>query len=282
MLTSKEIREEFLKFFAERKHQIVPSDSLVPSADPTILFTTAGMVQFKNFFLGKAKLKYTCSDGTVGARAASCQKCFRTTDIDKVGHTVRHLTFFEMLGNFSFGDYFKKEAIPWAWELLTSNLSLPKDKLYISVYQDDDEAYQIWKKIVPESKIVRLGEESNFWKMGDTGPCGPCSEIIYDLGEDKDCGKPDCGPGCDCDRWIEVWNLVFTQFDRDAKGGLNPLPQKNIDTGMGLERLVMVCQGVDSCFATDLFHPIIDYTAKLFDFSPNHPITQRYRPKNNR
>jgi len=257
MLNSKEIREGFLKFFAERKHQIIPSDSLVPSADPTILFTTAGMVQFKNFFLGKSKLKYT--------RAASCQKCFRTTDIDKVGHTVRHLTFFEMLGNFSFGDYFKKEAIPWAWELLTSNLGLPKDKLYVSVYKEDDEAYQIWKKIVSVEKIYRLSEESNFWKMSDTGPCGPCSEIIYDLGKDKGCSKPNCNPGCDCDRWIEVWNLVFTQFDRDSEGGLNPLPQKNIDTGMGLERLVMVCQGVDSCFATDLFRPIIDYTDKLFN-----------------
>ncbi len=275
MLTSKEIREKFLNFFAEQKHQIVPSDSLIPSADPTILFTTAGMVQFKNFFLGKTKLKFT--------RAASCQKCFRTTDIDKVGHTTRHLTFFEMLGNFSFGDYFKKEAIPWAWELLTNNLGLPKDKLYISVYKEDDEAYELWKKIIPERgnhpKIIRLGEESNFWKMGDTGPCGPCSEIIYDLGEDKGCDKPDCGPGCDCDRWLEVWNLVFTQFDRDTKGELHSLPQKNIDTGMGLERLVMVCQNVSSCFETDLFRPIIDYTTKLFNKEHgkrNNVITQKH------
>jgi len=273
MFTSKEIREEFLNFFAKKKHKVVSSDSLITSADPTILFTTAGMVQFKDFFLAKKKLKYT--------RAASCQKCFRTTDIDKVGHTVRHLTFFEMLGNFSFGDYFKKEAIPWAWEFLTKNLGLPEDKLYVSVYEDDDEANQVWKKTIAENRIYRLGEESNFWKMAETGPCGPCSEIIYDLGEDKGCGKPDCNPGCDCDRWIEVWNLVFTQFDRDEKGKLNPLPQKNIDTGMGLERLTMVSQGVNSCFDTDLFRPIIDFTAQLFNYTLSHqlPITNYQLPK---
>ncbi|MDD5492067.1 MAG: alanine--tRNA ligase [bacterium] len=254
-MKANEIRKKYLDFFVERKHHLAKSDGLVPSGDPTLLFTSAGMVQFKNMFQGKTKLTYT--------RAVSCQKCFRTNDIERVGHTARHHTFFEMLGNFSFGDYFKKEAIQWAWEFLTKTVNLPPDKLWVTIYQDDDEAAQIWQTIVAPDRIIRLGKESNFWEMGDTGPCGPCSEILYDQGEETGCGKPECKAGCDCDRYLEVWNLVFTQFDRDKDGKLTPLPQKNIDTGMGLERLAAVVQKVPSNFDTDLFRPIIQKTADL-------------------
>jgi alanyl-tRNA synthetase len=254
MLTSSEIRKKFLDYFKKRAHKVIPSMSLVPQ-DPTLLFTSAGMVQFKNMFLAKGKLGYR--------RATSSQICFRTTDIEKVGHTARHLTFFEMVGNFSFGDYFKKEAIEWAWDFLTREMGLPQQRLYASVYKEDGEAYDLWKRYLPEKRLVKLGKEDNFWEIGTTGPCGPCSEVLMDMGKEVGCGKPDCAPGCDCDRWLEVWNLVFTQFDKDEKGNLNPLPQKNIDTGMGLERLAEVVNGKKNCFDIDLLKPIIDYTCEL-------------------
>ena len=251
----KEIRRSFLDYFKDHGHKIVRSSSLIPHDDPTLLFTNAGMVQFKSLFLGETKRPYT--------RAASSQKCMRAggkhNDLENVGYTLRHHTFFEMLGNFSFGDYFKEEAITWAWELLTEIYALPKDRLYVSVYKDDDEAFRIWQKEIglPADRIVRLGDKDNFWSMGDTGPCGPCSEILIDQGPSFGCNRPDCGPGCDCDRYLEIWNLVFTQFDRNKQGQLIPLPSPNIDTGMGLERLASVVQKVKSNYDTDLFAPII-------------------------
>jgi alanyl-tRNA synthetase len=251
----REIRRTFLDFFHAKGHEIVNSSSLVPRDDPTLLFTNAGMVQFKGLFLGEEKRSYT--------RATTSQKCVRAggkhNDLENVGHTPRHHTFFEMLGNFSFGDYFKEEAISWAWELLIEKYKLPTDKLWISVYKDDDEAYEIWENEIgiPAERIVRLGEKDNFWAMGDIGPCGPCSEILIDQGESMSCGRPECGPGCDCDRYLEIWNLVFTQFDRNSEGNLTPLPKPNIDTGMGLERIAAVVQGVTSNYDTDIFKPYI-------------------------
>ena len=250
----REIRQQFLDYFSKHGHRIVESSSLIPRDDPTLLFTNAGMVQFKNAFLGE-NVGYT--------RAATAQKCVRAggkhNDLDNVGYTPRHQTFFEMLGNFSFGDYFKEEAIRWGWELLTEGYGLPAEKLHVSVYKDDDEAYDIWQKEIglPTDRIVRLGEKDNFWAMGDTGPCGPCSEIHIDQGPSVGCGRPDCACGCDCDRYLEIWNLVFTQFDRSPDGKLTPLPKPNIDTGMGLERLAAVIQGVKSNYDTDLFRDII-------------------------
>ncbi len=254
-----EIRQAYLEFFKKKGHTIKSSVSLVPE-DVTVLFTIAGMVPFKPFFLGQiSPLPFT--------RAASSQRCLRTNDIENVGKTARHHTFFEMLGNFSFGDYFKQEAIVWAWEFLTSVVKLPSEKLYASIYLDDEEAFNIWHKEIglPEERIIKLGEDSNFWTMGETGPCGPCSEILIDQGPGIGCLKESCAPGCDCDRFLELWNLVFTQFDRDEKRVLHPLPKKNIDTGMGLERLAAVLQGKHSNFESDLLFPIIEAISELAD-----------------
>ena len=260
-MTGSEIRESFLKYFEGKGHTRVASSSLVPKDDPTLLFTNSGMVQFKNCFLGLEDRGYR--------RAATSQKSVRAggkhNDLENVGVTARHHTFFEMLGNFSFGDYFKKEAIAWAWEYLTVTMGLPKEKLWITIYKDDDEAFRIWhdEAGVPTERIVRMGEKSNFWMMGETGPCGPCSEILYDQGEETGCGKPTCDVHCECDRHLEIWNLVFTQFDRDASGKLTPLPKPNIDTGMGLERLAAVVQGVTSNYESDLFTGIIRFIEKI-------------------
>jgi len=251
----REIRQRFLDYFKDHGHRIVESSSLIPRDDPTLLFTNAGMVQFKGAFLGEENPGYS--------RAATSQKCVRAggkhNDLENVGYTPRHHTFFEMLGNFSFGDYFKEEAIEWGWELLIEGYGLPAERLHVSVFRDDDEAYRIWEEKIglPSDRIVRLGEEDNFWAMGDTGPCGPCSEIHIDQGPALGCGQPGCAPGCDCDRFLEIWNLVFTQFDRDKEGRLTPLPRPNIDTGMGLERITAVVQGVTSNYDTDLFRGII-------------------------
>lgn len=250
------LRQKFLDFFKSKKHKIVGSDSLVPADDPTVLFTPAGMNQFKKQFLGYA---------TDFKRAVSSQRCLRTDDLDKVGKTSGHHTFFEMLGNFSFGDYFKEDAITWAWEFLTEELKINQDLLWVSVYKDDQDAYDIWQdKIkIPRHKIIKLGDKENFWpseakEKGPNGPCGPCSEIFFDYGRDKGCAKPGCGtPACDCGRFVEVWNLVFTQFNRKDNGELESLPQKNIDTGMGLERLTAVMQNARDNFGTELFQPLL-------------------------
>ncbi len=255
-MTTNEIRTKFLEFFQSKRHNVVSSDSVVPKDDPTVLFTTAGMQQFKPQFLGH-NLTYT--------RASTCQKCLRTDDLDRVGKTDFHHTFFEMLGNFSFGDYFKKDAIHWAWEFLTQQMNLSKDKLWVSVYKDDDEAYGIWLNEikVPSERIVKLGDKSNFWPSnarlnGPNGPCGPCSEIFFDYGVNPKCPNgAKCDPDCDCGRFSEVWNLVFTQFNRKEGGVLEPLPAKNIDTGMGLERLAAVVQGKKSNYETDNFSAIL-------------------------
>ena len=251
-----EIRKRFLEFFKKRGHTIKPSGSLIPE-DPSVLLTIAGMLPFKPVFLGEIKSDLK--------RVTTSQRCLRTNDIENVGKTARHHTFFEMLGNFSFGDYGKEEAIKWAWEFLIKELKIPQEKLWVSVYEEDEEAFQIWHKQekIPKSRIVRLGSEHNFWAIGPTGPCGPCSEIIYDRGKKYSCGRPTCGVGCDCDRFLEVWNLVFMEYNRDHEGRLRPLPKKNIDTGMGLERLAMILQEKENTFDTDFLKPIIDYTASL-------------------
>lgn len=256
-----EIRKSYIEYFKSKGHSIVPSSSLIPVGDPTLLFTTAGMVQFKPYFTAAVELPFT--------RAASSQKCLRTTDLENVGRTERHCTFFEMLGNFSFGDYFKKEAIEYALDFSTNYLKFPIDKIWITVYQDDDEAENMWiAQGIPKERIVRLGKADNFWgPAGETGACGPCSELYLDRGPEKggpDCGKTKkCEPGCDCDRFLEFWNLVFNQFDQDAQGKLNPLKQTGIDTGSGLERVALLLQGVDSVYDTDELKRIIQFIEKL-------------------
>lgn len=250
-----EIRSKFLNYFKQRGHTVVDSSSLVPHDDPTLLFTNAGMVQFKTVFMGEDKRDYV--------RATTSQRCVRAggkhNDLENVGYTARHHTFFEMLGNFSFGDYFKEDAIHFAWEFLTKELGLPPEKLWVSVFEDDDEAFELWEKIedLPEGRIVRLDEKDNFWAMGDTGPCGPCSEIHIDQGPEAGCDRPDCAVGCDCDRYLELWNLVFMQFNRSEDGTMTPLPKPSIDTGMGLERVAAVLQGQYSNYDSDLFSPMI-------------------------
>ena len=264
-MKTSEIRQKFLSFFQERGHEIVPSSSLIPANDPTLLFTNAGMVQFKDVFTGKETRPYTS--------ATSSQRCVRAggkhNDLENVGYTARHHTFFEMLGNFSFGDYFKEEAIKYAWELLTQVYGLPAEKLWVTVYHEDDEAYAIWKDQVgvPAERITRIGDKGgryvsdNFWQMADTGPCGPCSEIFYDHGPEV-WGGPPGSPDEDGDRYIEVWNLVFMQFDRDAEGNLHPLPKPCVDTGMGLERISAVLQHVHSNYEIDLFQHLIQAAAR--------------------
>jgi len=255
--TGSEIRDGYLKFFESKGHKILPSASLIPVHDPSILWTAAGMVPFKPYFTGAAKPEFT--------RVTTCQKCIRTPDIESVGKTARHHTFFEMLGNFSFGDYFKESAIPWAWEFVTEYLRLSPDKLWITIYLDDDEAFEIWHEVVgvPAGRIVRMGKDTNFWEIG-IGPCGPCSEIYVDLGEERGCDSPGCGVGCDCDRFLEIWNLVFIQFFKDEEGNYAALEQKGIDTGFGLERVASVLQEVPTNFDTDLLREIMDFTAGIF------------------
>ena len=263
-MDSNEIRRRFLQFFADRGHAIVKSSSLIPAEDPTLLFVNAGMNQFKDVFLGREQRSYTT--------ATSCQKCVRAggkhNDLDNVGHTRRHQTFFEMLGNFSFGGYFKKEAIDYAWTLLTREFKLPIDKLWVTIFREDDDAAKFWISGpgVARDRILRLDEKDNFWQMGDTGPCGPCSEIHYDLGPAaSELGHTNCAFPCDCGRYVEIWNLVFMQFDRDSEGHLSPLPKPSIDTGMGLERIASVLQGKISNYETDLLRPIIDEACQLFN-----------------
>ena len=260
MMTGDQLRDRFLEYFRKKGHTVVRSSLLVPAQDPTLLFTNAGMVQFKAVFLGEERREYV--------RATTAQKCVRAggkhNDLENVGRTARHHTFFEMLGNFSFGDYFKREAVGYAWEFLTRDLALPKDRLKATVFTDDEDAFALWKSVagLTEERILRLGEQDNFWAMGDTGPCGPCSEVHFHQGDHLPCGEEAAGrrclgPACECDRWLEIWNLVFMQFNRDAEGRMTPLPRPSIDTGMGLERIAAVVQGKDSSFLTDLLRPII-------------------------
>jgi len=258
-MSAADVRRAFLEFFRERGHTIVPSASLVPGNDPTLLFTNAGMVPFKDVFLGKEKRDYQ--------RAVSSQRCVRAggkhNDLENVGYTARHHTFFEMLGNFSFGDYFKREAIVFAWELMTKQFKLDPKRLYITVFRDDEEAAELWVKAagVDPKRVTRMGEASNFWAMGDTGPCGPCSEIFYDHGPGIAGGPPGSAEE-EGDRYVEIWNLVFTQYDRSADGTLTPLPKPSVDTGAGLERLSAVLQGVHSNYDIDLFRDLIQAAAQ--------------------
>src|SRR5437588_324846 len=285
MLSGSQIRRKFLDYFVQHGHEAVHSSSLVPANDRTLLFTNAGMNQFKDVFLGLEKRDYT--------RATSSQKCVRAggkhNDLENVGFTNRHHTFFEMLGNFSFGDYFKKEAIAYAWELITSPkwFGIPKDKLFVTIFKGeggvprDEEAYNLWlSQGVPKERIYEFGVKENFWQMGDTGHCGPCSEIHYDMGpEASDQAHTDCAFGCECGRYVEIWNLVFMQFDRDASGKLNPLPKPSIDTGAGLERLAAVLQGKISNYDTDLFVPLIKRAAELTGTSLKQELEKEARAK---
>ena len=245
-----ELREQFLRFFESKGHLRLPSFSLIPQNDKSLLLINSGMAPMKKYFTGEVT--------PPRKRVTTCQKCIRTPDIENVGKTARHGTYCEMLGNFSFGDYFKHEVTRWAWEFCTQVIQMPVDKLYVSVYQDDDEAYDIWTKEVgvDPSHMVRLGKEDNFWEHG-AGPCGPCSEIYFDRGPEHGCGKPDCHVGCECDRFVEFWNLVFTQFDNDGSNNYTPLDHPNIDTGMGLERLACICQDVDNLFEVDTIQNIL-------------------------
>src|SRR6478736_8481168 len=258
-MRAQEIRNAFSNYFIRNGHVKYKSSSLIPYNDNTILFTVAGMAQFKDNFTGKAN--------PANKRAVTIQKVVRAggkhNDLENVGFTARHHTYLEMLGNFSFGDYFKKDAIKFAWEFVTKELKLPQDRLYVTVFEKDDEAAEIWHKQegVPKNRIYRFGEKDNFWSMGDTGPCGPCSEIFIDRGEKYSCGKSTCAMGCDCDRYMEFWNLVFMQFERSADGKLTPLPKPSVDTGAGLERLASILQEVDTNYDTDLFQEIIAKTA---------------------
>jgi alanyl-tRNA synthetase len=251
-----EIREKYLTFFEEKGHLRLNSFPLVPINDKSLLLINSGMAPLKPYFTG--------DEIPPRNRVTTCQKCIRTPDIENVGKTARHGTFFEMLGNFSFGDYFKKEAIPWAWEFCTEVMEIPEDKIWITIYLDDDEAFKIWNEDVgiPKEKIVRLGKEDNFWEHG-LGPCGPCSELYFDRGEEYGCDSPTCSVGCDCDRYVEFWNLVFTQFDKDEAGNYNLLPKPNIDTGMGLERLAVVMQGVGTIFEIDTVGHVLNYICKI-------------------
>ncbi|MCQ2734788.1 MAG: alanine--tRNA ligase, partial [Alphaproteobacteria bacterium] len=264
-----EIRKTFLNYFAKNDHKIIPSSSLVPDNDPTLMFTNSGMVQFKNILAGNETRDYT--------RAATAQKSVRAggkhNDLDSVGYDVRHHTFFEMLGNFSFGDYFKDKAIPYAWELLTKDFGLPKDKLVVTIYHNDEEAHDLWKKVsgLPEDRIIRIATKDNFWQMGDTGPCGPCSEIFYDHGPEVWGGLPGT-PEEDGDRFIEIWNLVFDQFEDLPDGSRINLKRPSIDTGMGLERIAAILQGVHSNFETDMFQHIIKEVADIANTDPNGPL----------
>jgi len=255
-LNGDELREEFLKYFEEKGHKRIDSSALIPHDDPTLLLTNAGMVQFKPYFLGESK--------PPSKKMTSCQKCFRTTDIESAGDSS-HLTFFEMLGNFSVGDYFKKEAIAWAWEFVTERLKLDPERLWITVFKDDDEAFKLWHETgVPGDRILRFGSKDNFWgPAGDCGPCGPCSEIHYDFGEEAGCGRQNCAPNCDCGRFSEIWNLVFIQYDQDKKGKRINLPDPSIDTGMGLERTAAVMQGATNVYQTDLFTPLINKITQI-------------------
>lgn len=260
-MTGNELRKKFLEFFKSKDHLILPSYPLIPENDPTLLLVGAGMAPFKPFFTGKMNPPHP--------RISTSQKCVRTGDIENVGRTARHHTFFEMLGNFSFGDYFKKEAITWAWEFITEHLQMPKDRLWITIHTEDDEAFAIWHNEIhiPAERIIRM--EDNFWEIGP-GPCGPCSEIYFDLGEERGCGKAECAVGCDCDRFLEIWNLVFTQYDRDEAGNYTPLAKKNIDTGAGLERIASVLQNKKSNFETDLLFPLIEHAAKVAKVKYGH------------
>ena len=251
-----ELRERYLSFFESKGHLRMSSAPLVPKNDPSLLLINSGMAPLKPYFTGQEE--------PPRKRVTTCQKCIRTPDIENVGKTARHGTYFEMLGNFSFGDYFKKEAIPWAWEFCTQDLKMPVDKLWVTIYEDDDEAFEIWNKDIglPPERIVRMGKKDNFWEHG-TGPCGPCSEIYFDRGPEKGCGSPDCKVGCECDRYVEFWNNVFTQFNRDESGNYTRLANPNIDTGMGLERLACIAQGVDNLFEVDTVMNILNYICKL-------------------
>ena len=267
-----ELREMFLSFFESKGHLRLPSFPLVPQHDKSILLINAGMTPMKPYFTGEEE--------PPRHRVCTCQKCIRTGDIDNIGKTARHGTYFEMLGNFSFGDYFKSEALRWCWEFLTEVCGLDKDRLYPSIYLDDEQAFEIWNKEigVPADRIFRFGKEDNFWEHG-SGPCGPCSEVYFDRGEKYGCGKPDCTVGCDCDRYIEVWNNVFSQFNNDGKGNYTELKQKNIDTGMGLERLAVVCQEVDSLFDVDtvmnITHKVTELTGASYGKSHKMDVSLR-------